>query len=208
MRSFVQGYVLDHALFILIDYAFICLVLSWFAQLKLRSKAEGIKEELISFKWTSSVFIAHFVIPGIVMALSLTLFGADFGWLIDLFCWIAFFFCLLMWYSFFLQDETYFLNHEFVFVPAFGRRKDYYYESVRQVVVEKNSHVDKASGKVRADYSIKLALAEETETISGDNDKIKSLLVLLKERIDHSKFTVEEAGDLAEEEVSADKQSD
>lgn len=201
MRTFVQGYILDHAFYILIDYAFISLVLWWFAKVRLRSKAQDISDEVMSFKWDASTYMAHFVIPGIIMALSLTLFGADFGWLIDLICWIGFIFCAILWFSFFLQDETYFLNHELVIVPAFKKRKDYYYKSIKQVVVARNSHLNKATGKITADYSIKITIEEE-ETLSGDNEKIKALLVLLKEHVDHDKFTVVEEGDLAETEES------
>lgn len=201
MRTFVQGYVLDHALYILIDYAFIALVLWWLAKLRLRSKTEDIQNELISFKWNSSTFIAHFVIPGIIVALSLTFFGADFGWLIDLFCWIGFLFSVVLWISFFLQNETYFLNHEFVFVPPFRKRKDYYYKSIRKVDVLKNSHLNKATGKVKADYSIKIIMEEEEETLSGEHEKIKALLVLLKQQVNHDKFSVVEEGELVEEDL-------
>lgn len=200
MRSFVQGYIQDHALYILIDYAFVALVLWWLARLRLRSKAEDIRDELIAFKWDSSTFIAHFVIPGIIMALSLTFFGADFGWLIDLFCWIGFFFSVILWISFFMQNEIYFLNHEFVVVPAFRRRKDYYYKSIRKVDVLKNSHLNKATGKIKADYSIKITMEEEEETLSGNHEKIKALLVLLKQQVDHDKFSVVEEGELADKE--------
>ncbi len=202
MRSFVQGYLLDHAFYILIDYAFVSLVLWWLAKFRLRSKAEDIRNELIAFKWDSSTFIAHFVIPGIIMALSLAFFEADFGWLIDLLCWIGFFFSVILWISFFLQNEIYFLNHEFVFVPPFRKRKDYYYNSIRKVDVLKNSHLNKATGKVKADYSIKIIMEEEEETLSGEREKIKALLVLLKERVDHEKFSVVEEGDLENESMS------
>ncbi|MDW3194671.1 MAG: hypothetical protein R8G66_19995 [Cytophagales bacterium] len=196
MRSFVQGYVLDHALFILIDYAFIAFVLWWLAKLRLRSKAEDIRDELISFKWDSSTFIAHFIVPGIVMALSLTFFGADFGWLIDLFCWIGAIFSAILWFSFFLQNEVFFMKHEFVLVPPFRKRRDYYYESIQHIDVVKNNQLDKASGKVKADYSIKIQVDEEEESLSGEHEKIKSLLVLLKEHVDHKKFSIVEEGDL------------
>lgn len=186
MRSFVQNYVFDNALMILIDYAFLSLIIAWKAQYNTRVKSEGIKDEIMIFGWDKSTFWLHFGVPLIFMGVSVALFGADFGWFLDIFCWIGFILGFFLFISFFFIDKTYILPNEYIVVPAYGRRKDHYYSTIQKVVVKRD--LTKEDEKVKDDYKINLVAGEDEHQISGETSKVQQLLMLLKEKVSLEKF--------------------
>ena len=206
MRSFVQDYVFTHVLTVIIDYAFICLIIAWKAQYNTRRKSEGIKDEVMLFGWDKQVYWVHFGTAFIFIGVSVALFGADFGWLLDIFCWIGFLIGLLMFFSFFFIDKTYFLKSEFIIVPAYGKRTDHYYASLRGVRIIKKPSTDENNPQVS--YKVKLVIDDETEhEISDDPAKTQSLVEFLREKVDHEKFEVVVESVETEDETTEDNQA-
>lgn len=189
MRTFIQDYVFNNALFLLVDYAFISMLIIWRGQYNTRVKSEGIRDSFMVFDWEKRFYWTHFGISLIFMVISLAFFASDFGWFLDIFCWIGFFWGLLLYISFFFIDKTFVLDTMFVVVPAFGRRKDYYYPGVTGIEV-KREKVTKNG--VRSDtYSMKIQTKDDnSHDLSDRTDKMQELMRFLKEKIGPEKFKI------------------
>ncbi|MDW3190753.1 MAG: hypothetical protein R8G66_00220 [Cytophagales bacterium] len=198
MRTFIQEYVFSNALFLLVDYAFICLLITWKGQYNTRVKSEGIRDSIMVFEWEKRFYWTHFGISLIFMVISLAFFASDFGWFLDIFCWIGFFWGLLLFISFFFIDKTFILDSMFIVVPAYGQRKDYYYTSVTGVEVKREKETK--NGISKDNYSMKIQTKDDmSQDVSGPADKIQWLMRVLKEKVGSEKFKIID-GALEEEE--------
>ena len=187
MRTFVQEYVFDNALYLLVDYVFICMIIIWKGQYNTRIKSEGIRDEIMVFDWDKGFYWSHFGISLIFIVVSMAFFASDFGWFLDIFCWIGFLWGLLLFVSFFVIDKTFIMDKLFIVVPAYGRRKDYYYSSVTGVEVNRQQ-VTK-DGISKDSYSMKIKTKDGmSQSLSGKTDKIQQLMHLLKEKVGSEKF--------------------
>lgn len=187
MRTFIQDYVFNNALFLLVDYAFISMLIIWRGQYNTRVKSEDIRDPFMIFGWEKRFYWTHFGISLIFMVISMAFFASDFGWLLDIFCWIGFLWGLLLYISFFFIDKTFILESMFVVVPAFGQRKDYYYPSVTGIEV-KREKVTK-NGISSDTYSMKIQTKDDNSLdISDRTDKMQQLMRFLKEKVGSEKF--------------------
>lgn len=197
MRTFIQEYVFSNALFLLVDYAFICLLITWKGQYNTRVKSEGIRDSIMVFGWEKRFYWTHFGISLIFMVVSLAFFASDFGWFLDIFCWIGFIWGLLLFITFFFIDKTFILDSMFIVVPAYGRRKDYYYSSVTGVEVKREKETK--NGISKDSYSMKIKTKDDmSQDVSGPADKIQWLMRVLKEKVGSEKFNIVD-GSLEEE---------
>ncbi len=189
MRTFVQEYIFTNALFLLVDYAFICMIITWRGQYSTRAKSEDIREAIMVFDWEKRFYWTHFGLPLIIITISMAFFASDFGWLLDVICWLAFFWGIILFISFFFIDKTYILENMFIVVPAFGKRKDYQYSSITGIEVKRNKLTK--NGISNDTYSMKIKTKDDLfQDISDTTDKMQQLMHFLKEKVGSEKFDI------------------